>query len=1786
MTEPAGGARPLRVFVSVAGPDRPWAAWIAQELRRAGHAVEFDEWSWQAGTSFLANMDAALAAADRVVAVVSPDYLNPQTYGREEREAALRLAHERDGLLIPVLVAETRLPPLLGRLSHVDLTGLGEHHARLRLLAAVNGRRPPDLAERMPFPGPARSDPGAPAVFPGGATRGALSVVHLGDPRRGRDGEAAADAVVAELVERAGRLGVSPDLVVVTGDLTEHALPREFDAALLLLRTLAAELGLSRRRIAVVPGDRDVNHLACEAHFLAAAAREQEPVFPYFPKWEQFRRLLAEFYGEDGGDESGPGFVAGQEWSLFAMDELRVVVAGLNSTMAITHRPQDRVGQLGAEQRRWFTRRLGRYGRLDWLRIAAVHHCPCPPAGGDQRLADAAELGSELGGQLHLVLHGGAGHERPAEGWPDPPVLPAPAGGPGYQLLRLDAEGIVRYGDDPAAPERIRPGWTGAGAALLDSPVGAAAAAGGDPAEAEDPAGAVPWQDTFLARVQEAASLRNPDARVLVVDGAAGVPAYLRVSMVRPGQLVEQRPVGASEHGIDAAAVAEFVTRVHSRYAAGDAYLVSELVYGGPRADEALVRDALRRGVRLVSLVEYQGLLDLRGYVNRQTRRLAESSRYPPARYVPQRFRRLDGTDNGSHDGLLDRVLEWLADDVGLFLLLLGDSGSGKTFLLRELARQLSERQPQVVPLLVELSALEKVHSVDELVAAHLARHGQQSLDLRAFRYMLRTGRIALLLDGYDELVQRVTYDRAAEHLRTLVASAEGQAKIVVTGRSQHFSSDEQAHTALTSGVVLPPNRRLVRIVDFTAEQVRDFVLRAFDGERDRADARLALIHEVADLDRLARNPRMLAFMVGLNEDRLRAVSHRPDAAGWLLYQQFVDAWLTGEEDRADLPGGAPTLTAEDRLRAATAVAERLWVSGRGGLDLAELTEVAGEVLAALPGRGLDVDEITHLIGSGTVLRRGTDGLFSFIHSSVGEYLVARAAGARLRAGKDISTLLAAREMAPLMVTFLRNAVTDARLVRWARQMLADPGVGQLVQTNAMAVLRHVRGTLRGGDLSGRDLRRTDLKGVDLAGADLSRSDLRDTRLADADLSGAVLRGTRLAGARLDQVLLTGADLSGADLSGAVLTGVSLTGAELTGSRWQRAAILGGRLDADQLDSDELAAAVLPGRDGTEAMFAPSGRPRAIAVRAGGDLAAVAIGQAVALLDTRSGSMVRVLTGHRGAVLAVAFSPDGDTVVSGGADQQVRRWDVLTGRLAGAPLGHRGTVTGLAFDLDGAVLASAAADGTVRLWHGRTGAAGAVLEGHHGAVTAVAVSPTGGIVASAGQDHRVRLWQAGTGVPGAVLAGHRGPVLAVAISPDGATLASAGSSGAIRVWDVVTGQPRAILGGHTGAVHALAFDPGTGLLVSGGEDGAVHIWDLARGRAVAAMAGHTGDVRGVAGFHGPGVASVADDLTVRLWDLDGYRLRMAVSTRRPVVNAVAFGPDGDQLASGGSDGIRIWDVHRGESRPLHGRGLGAVRAIAYHPGGRQLAAGGADGVRIWDLAGGGSRGVEESRLAGLRTVAFSPDGRQLAGGGADGVRIWDVAGGGSRTVGPGRIGGVRGVAFSPDGRQLAVGGADGVRIWDVAGGGSHRMDDGRVGGVRGVAFSPDGQLLAVGGADGARIWDVSRGESRRLDPGRVGGVRGVAFSPDGALVAVGGTDGIIRLMRLAPSQEVRTLVCLDEGGWAAVSPDGAYKVASDSAAAFWWVSKLCRFTAGELDPYVPHIRRLPVGAPFPPGSAS
>jgi WD40 repeat protein len=115
-------------------------------------------------------------------------------------------------------------------------------------------------------------------------------------------------------------------------------------------------------------------------------------------------------------------------------------------------------------------------------------------------------------------------------------------------------------------------------------------------------------------------------------------------------------------------------------------------------------------------------------------------------------------------------------------------------------------------------------------------------------------------------------------------------------------------------------------------------------------------------------------------------------------------------------------------------------------------------------------------------------------------------------------------------------------------------------------------------------------------------------------------------------------------------------------------------------------------------------------------------------------------------------------------------------------------VRGLALTPDGQRLVSAGAEGVVNLWSVPSGELLTTFSGHGAGVWSLSLSGNGSLVASGCGDGSIKLWDLATCQLRTTLAGHKGIVLGVAFNADGRVLASAGGDGVIRVWDALAGR--------------------------------------------------------------------------------------------------------------------------------------------------------------------------------------------------------------------------------------------------------------------------------------------------------------------------------------------------------------------------------------------------------------
>ncbi|KAG2141076.1 hypothetical protein DEU56DRAFT_282652 [Suillus clintonianus] len=333
----------------------------------------------------------------------------------------------------------------------------------------------------------------------------------------------------------------------------------------------------------------------------------------------------------------------------------------------------------------------------------------------------------------------------------------------------------------------------------------------------------------------------------------------------------------------------------------------------------------------------------------------------------------------------------------------------------------------------------------------------------------------------------------------------------------------------------------------------------------------------------------------------------------------------------------------------------------------------------------------------------------------------------------------------------------------------------------------------------------------------------------------------------------------------------------------------------------------------------------------GGQLAASCLfGGSIILWDTFSGKIIgQPLKHDEGAIFALAFSPDGTRLISGGRNCIIVMWDVQAESIIlDTPAAHTKTILCVAFSPNGSRYASGSRDGTIKIWDAASG--GMVigpLRGHSGGVYSLAFTPDGTKIVSGSDDKNICVFdiQACSSLNGSreahmsfKLRGHRSTVFSVAISPDGRLIASASRDTSVRLWSLESREELShLIRQHKESVRCVAF-----------------LQQYGRLRLV------TGS---------------AKDATVRIWDVESVGSMGVARKHRGLVSHLAFSQDGQRIVSGSLDGaVRVWD-------PITGHCLlgpltleQPVRSVALPADNvRILAADSKGAVFAWDATTGG-----------------------------------------------------------------------------------------------------------------------------------------------------------------------------------------------------------------------------------------
>ena len=541
-----------------------------------------------------------------------------------------------------------------------------------------------------------------------------------------------------------------------------------------------------------------------------------------------------------------------------------------------------------------------------------------------------------------------------------------------------------------------------------------------------------------------------------------------------------------------------------------------------------------------------------------------------------------------------------------------------------------------------------------------------------------------------------------------------------------------------------------------------------------------------------------------------------------------------------------------------------------------------------------------------------------------------------------------------------------------------------------------------------------------------------------------------------------------------------------------------------------------------EIQFSPDGTQLAVGSNIG-----------IWLYDAKTG---KEITMFPGMCQAIAFSPDGQFIASGGGKlrgQELQLWEIATRRkvpIIGGPF--VGSV--LRFSEDGKTLVSLNNWGdTISQLDIETGQGNIKhLEERQftGSRGPEVYALTHDKFAVGNRDGKIQLYDPSTGKMLLTLRGHanlslqpldaapnrpafppphrtKNRVLALAFSPNGTHLASGSQDKTVRLWDTTNEGKWTTLQKHTGWANVLAFSPDGKILASGSTDTTVQLWDTATGDPLATLIGH----------------------------LNG-------------ITALAFSADGNILASGSTDGtVRFWNTGNGDplSTPITGH-TEWVKAVAFSNDGSTLASVAFNGtITFWDVK---TSKKSNSQVAGHRdwftTLAFSPNGTKLASVGAEGdvifgfmfisswqpdplIRLTEASTGHEIATLMDRMNPSH-LTFSPDGKTVAFGGFGKIRLWNTE-----------------TGISLDIPLLDQN--EGHKLPDHDHGNGALvippgMRPHQIPRISALAFSPDGTRLVSATMEGQVQMWDAEMGIELTSLVEQDPDGAKHEVKDGGMRV--------------------------------------------
>lgn len=348
------------------------------------------------------------------------------------------------------------------------------------------------------------------------------------------------------------------------------------------------------------------------------------------------------------------------------------------------------------------------------------------------------------------------------------------------------------------------------------------------------------------------------------------------------------------------------------------------------------------------------------------------------------------------------------------FVMVTGEAGAGKTWVLKELVRRqaqaYSDGKAEFVYLYVDAQgrALAKFH---EALATEL-NELRVALPYHAVAKLVRLGLIIPVVDGFDELIGVGGYDDAFSSISSFVDDLDGAGSIVASARSTYYEQEFLARAGKGSMTSGPAWRLVSAQVKAWSEQQRSAYVSGLASRyhvaAEELSGRLTKVFSGSN-EVLADKPLFFARTAEL------VASGEDLSEGGSLTEQLVETFITRELRQKLLDRNSQQILSRDQLWALCAdMAEEMWSQSTRELDKFTIRDIAEYALSDAGMSPSSKVVVVDRMPSMAFLRRGdAEGSVAFEHEIFFDHFLARRMGSRLEEKGPMTTVMLGRSAMP-----------------------------------------------------------------------------------------------------------------------------------------------------------------------------------------------------------------------------------------------------------------------------------------------------------------------------------------------------------------------------------------------------------------------------------------------------------------------------------------------------------------------------------------------------------------------------------------------------------------------------------------------------------------------------------------------------------------------------------------------------------------------------------------------------